>query len=553
MRKVEHAHVKSGGKSFIRKVLEIGCLIWIVGFIGSAILIYSKQFTGIWFEIFCWAVLIFIVYRVYKIFAGSRVPKVPSFLKPYIDKVIPNQIKDFQQQKNSNSLNLKLNNTVDIINPFAGVFISGGAGAGKSKSIIEPLIKEAGTKGFTGVVYDFKFPELASYVNTAYQNSEVKPYFINFTDLTRSNRINPIAPELMQNESFAREYAFTILANLNPSMISKPDFWSDNATSLLASVFWFLRKRYPDFCTLPHAMSMVLQPDLEALLRVLMQEPKCADMIAPILTAYENKADNQLAGVISSLQVSLSKINTEEVYYLTSESDFSLDLNNPQSKGILVIGNNPVLASTYAPIIGLILTSISKQLNQQGKEKSVFMIDEFPTVYVPNVEQLPATARSNKVATILACQDIAQVVDKYGRDKSDTILSNLGNQFYGRTTNPTTAQRVSQMFGKADKLMRTDSKNYDRSLVGEFRKGSGQSFSYQERDLVKIQDVATLPTGSFYTILSEGKERQGLASIPMDKSFNKTDILPFKSVIDSDLDRSYMKIKKDVEYILSRT
>ncbi|MEJ5148847.1 type IV secretory system conjugative DNA transfer family protein, partial [Sphingobacterium sp. MYb388] len=331
---------------------------------------------------------------------------------------------------------------------------------------------------------------------------------------------------------------------------SKPDFWSDNATALLASTFWYLRKRQPQYCTLPHAMSMILQPNLEALLRTLSAEPKCADMIAPILTAFANGADNQLAGVISSLQVSLSKINTEEVYYITSASDFSLSLNDSNSKGILVIGNNPVLASTYSPVIGLILTSISKILNQQDKEKSLFMLDEFPTVFVPNVEQLPATARSNKVATVLACQDIAQMVDKYGKEKTDTILSNLGNQFYGRTTNPTTAQRVSQMFGKSDKLMMTESKNYDRTLVGEHRKGSGQSFAYQERDLVKVQDVTTLPTGSFYTILSEGKNRQGLSSIPLNSNFGKTPIPQFNNVTSSDLDAVFDRIKRETEVIL---
>lgn len=455
--------------------------------------------------------------------------------------------------KQKESLNLILNGKVDIQNPYAGIFISGGAGAGKSKSIIEPLISDCGRKEFTGVIYDFKFPELAGYVATAYQNSSVKPYFINFSDLSRSNRMNPIAPELMRNDSFAREFAFSILANLNPGMISKPDFWSDNATALLASTFWYLKKRHPQYCTLPHAMSMILQPDLEALLSTLSDEPKCADMIAPILTAYANKADNQLAGVISSLQVSLSKINTEEVYYVTSASDFSLDLNNAQSKGILCIGNDPVLSSTYSPIIGLMLTSISKILNQQGKEKSVFMLDEFPTVFVPNVEQLPATARSNKVATILACQDIAQMVDRYGRDKADTILSNLGNQFFGRTTNPTTAQRVSQMFGKEDKLMRSDSNNYEKSLIGSDRRnGSGQSYSYQERDLVKVQDVATLPTGSFYTILSEGIHRQGLASIPMDRGFNKTEIAPFRKVSESDLEQTFLRIKSETGQILKR-
>ena len=537
MKKIEHQHAKKRGKFTFRKLILYIFLFWVGSSALSLLLISdskaSNRLVGLLF-------IGFICFVVWKLVKKLRGVKMPNSLS----NVIP-------PSNQEQALNLKLNNSVDIENPYAGVFISGGAGAGKSKSIIEPIIYDAGRKGFTGVVYDFKFPELAQYVNTAYKNSNVKPYFINFSDLNRSNRINPIAPELMINDSFAREFAYSILANLNPSMISKPDFWSDNATALLASTFWYLRKRQPQYCTLPHAMSMILQPNLEALLRTLSDEPKCADMIAPILTAFANGADNQLAGVISSLQVSLSKINTEEVYYITSASDFSLSLNDISSKGILVIGNNPILASTYSPVIGLILTSISKMLNQQGKEKSLFMLDEFPTVFVPNVEQLPATARSNKVATVLACQDIAQMIDKYGKDKTDTILSNLGNQFYGRTTNPTTAQRVSQMFGKSDKLMETQSDNYDRTLVmGDRRKGSGKSYAYQERDLVKIQDVATLPTGSFYTILSEGKNRQGLASIPLNSSFGKTPISQFNNVTSTDLDAVFDRIKRETELIL---
>lgn len=533
MKKIEHQHAQKKGRSLISKIFLYLFFFWIGSTALSALFLTSSQLSN---RVWGYGFLALIGYGGYKLYKRFY-KKSPS-----INPIIGNH------QEVSN---LQLNGKVDIPNPYAGVFISGGAGAGKSKSIIEPIINDAGKKGFTGVIYDFKFPELANYVNTAYSNGSVKPYFINFTDLSRSHRINPIAPELMINDSFAREFAYSILANLNPQMISKPDFWSENSTSLLASVFWYLKKKHPEYCTLPHAISMILQPNLESLLNTLDKDQKCADMIAPIMTAYANKADNQLAGVISSLQISLSKINTEEVYYLTTKSDFSLDLNNPNSKGLLVIGNSPILASTYSPIIGLILTSISKQLNQQGKEKSVFMLDEFPTVYVPNVEQLPATARSNKVATILACQDIAQMVDKYGKDKADTILSNLGNQFYGRTTNPQTAQRVSQIFGKADKLMETHSDSYERTLVlGDKRKGSGKSYSYQERDLVRVQDVTTLQTGSFYTVLSEGVHRQGLASIPMNNSFVKTEIQPFNNVSQYEVENAFNQVKEDIKRIL---
>lgn len=522
MKQIEIKHDKVGGckKPFLI-LLGIAVAFFVLPYFFST-------------KVFSIALILAVVWAVYELFIKGLLVKNGILHKA----VNPNLNK-------TNDLEFSINGKTKIENPFAGTFISGGAGSGKSKSLIEPLIKEAGKKAYTGVVYDFKFPELAQYVESAYQNTDIKTYYFNFQDLSRSNRINPIAPELMINESYAREFAFTILANLNPQMISKPDFWSDNSTSLLSAIFWYLREKHPSYCTLPHAISMVLFPNVEALIMELSSVPKCADMIAPILTAFEQKAENQIAGVISSLQVSLSKINIDEVYYLMTKSDFSLELNNPESKGVLTIGNNPVLSSTYAPIIGLILASVSKQLNRQGKEKSIFMIDEFPTVYIPNIEQLPATARSNKVATILACQDITQLYDRYGKEKSETILSNLGNQFYGRTPNPATAKRVSELFGKAEKQV--VSINRETKVI-DFQKG--KTISTRETDIVKLQDVAQLQTGSFYTILSEGKMKQGLSQIPMDKHFEKAEILPFSNADERSIKNAYNSVKRDVEDVI---
>ncbi|MBB1140970.1 type IV secretory system conjugative DNA transfer family protein [Myroides sp. WP-1] len=521
MKQLQFDNQKKQGSVFM-KLIKWGAIAFVAWFALTMLTFMNKRLAGL---IFIGAIA-YGGYRIYK------------FLKP---KVAPSV-----NDNNRNNNEIQINGTTTIENPYAGVFISGGAGSGKSKSLVEPIIKQAGRKGFTGVIYDFKFPELAKYVNTAYENSDITPYYVNFSDLNRSHRINPIAPELMKNESYAREFAFSVLANLNTSMISKPDFWSDNSVTLLSAVFWYLRCEHPQYCTLPHAIAMVLQPDFKALLHTLMTNQKCSDMVAPLAMAYMQGADNQLAGQVTSLQVALAKINSNELYYLLTGSDFSLELNDSDKKGILVLGNDPTLTSTYAPVIGLILTSVSKQLNRQDKEKSVFLMDEFPTVFVPNVEQLPATARSNKVATILACQDISQIVDKYGKEKADTILSNLGNQFYGRTPNPLTAKRVSDIFGKAEKQV--VSQNEERGLI--FNSHKANTYSTRETDIVKAQDVANLNTGSFYTILAEGRTRQGLSNIPMDSKFTKTDILPFKSVTEYDLQRAYDNVKYEVSHIL---
>ncbi|MEJ5148835.1 hypothetical protein WH188_26050, partial [Sphingobacterium sp. MYb388] len=205
MKKIEHQHAKKGGKFTFRKVILYLFLFWLGSTAVSFLFISGSKIPDRLVGLLFIGAVCFVVWKLVKRFRSA---KIPSSLSNFIPA--PNQ---------EQALNLKLNNSVDIENPYAGVFISGGAGAGKSKSIVEPIIQDAGRKGFTGVVYDFKFPELAQYVNTAYQNSNVKPYFINFSDLSRSNRINPIAPELMINDSFAREFAYSILANLNPSMI----------------------------------------------------------------------------------------------------------------------------------------------------------------------------------------------------------------------------------------------------------------------------------------------------------------------------------------------
>ncbi|UWY29366.1 type IV secretory system conjugative DNA transfer family protein [Flavobacterium sp. TR2] len=563
MKEIKHEHAKTekGPITLVKLVLIVLLVLFMLLFFKPLWQGYKTMLHIVWKGIispksirfflealFC----LFLINIPFIIIAFLLYKKVKRKLIRY--KILsPSKGKPLKRKSfNPSALELELNGEVEIKNPYAGVFISGGAGSGKSKSTVEPIIYDAGRKNFTGVVYDFKFPELAKYVETAFQNSKVERKYVNFTNMNITNRVNPIHPELMKNDSYAREFAYSILANLNPSMISKPDFWSDNSLSLLASVFWYLRNEHPKYCTLPHAISLILQPDLEALLNLLQRNSKCVDMIATILTAHSQGAQNQLSGVISSLQVALSKINTAEIYFVTSESDFSLNLNDPDKPIILVVGNDPTLSETYSPVIGLILTSISKQINQQSKEKSLFLIDEFPTVFIPKVEQLPATGRSNKVATILACQDIAQMVDKYGKDRADTILANLGTQFYGRTTNPETAKRVSSLFGKEDKLIESTNRSKSTNMFGlDPKNTSGSSYSYQERDLVKVQDVAQLETGSFYTVLSEGNPRQGKVSIPLNLSFVKTE-LPQKRVISEEqIENVFDRIKMEAREILS--
>lgn len=396
--------------------------------------------------------------------------------------------------------------TLRMDNIFRGLLIIGGAGSGKSKSLVEPIIRQAGQKGFTGIVYDYKFPTLAEVVNGAYPDGSADPsgiqkYFINFVDLSRSHRVNPLSPELLENASYARELAGAIITNLDPQAARKRDFWIQSAEALLTGTIWYLREERPEFCTLPHAVSLLLTHDRRQLIELLQGNEQVAGMIASVASAIDS--ENTIGGMFATLQNQLSVLNTPEIFWVMSGQDLTLDLNNPQSRKILVLGNNPSLSNTYSPLLSLIATAALKQLNQAEKSPSMVLLDEAPTIIIPKFDQLPATARSNQVATIVVAQDLAQLEDRYGLTQTETIISNLGNQAYGRTTNPKTAERISKLFGKEDRMYESRSVN-----MGDGRGSVSRSQNLQQRERIEAQDTMRLPTGVFAGLVAEGNQQE---------------------------------------------
>lgn len=438
------------------------------------------------------------------------------------------------------------NGKLSIDNPFRGSLIIGGAGSGKSKSLIEPIIEQASRKGFSGLLYDFKFPILSEEANGYFYNAEdTRLFFVNFDDLRRSHRINPLQPDLMVNSSYAREYAQTILTNLNPESAKRKDFWISSSEALLTGVIWYLKREYPEYCTLPHVIAMLMTDDPEALVYKIAQNNEVKGFVVSVMGAIKAQAGNQLAGVLSTLQNSLSALNMPEIFWVLSGNDLSLDLNNPGAKKFLCIGNNPALSQTYSPAIALIVSASLKQMNQQGKAKSVVILDEAPTLFIPNFSQIPATARSNKVATFYCAQDISQMVESYGETQAESIISNLGNQFYGRTTNPKTAKRVSELFGKEDVEYTSRSVNRGKQTT------HGQSFSYQLRDRLKPQEMMGLSTGSFVGIIAEGNQNEFYNQFEEIPSRAKA-IMPFKNVDLSEVSKNFNRITEQANSLLKK-
>lgn len=434
------------------------------------------------------------------IFIGTPIGLVYFIIRQRQNK---NKPKDSQLFSTPDSIFFQTRNgTICLNNPYRGFFVVGAAGSGKSESIAVPLLSQFINKGFSGIAYDFKFPSLANDIQQFVDANRgvLRHYFLNFNTPLHSDRVNPIHPRYLPNTSYAREYAQAIISNLMKESIKKPDFWSRSATDLLTACIWYLKEEHPDICDLPHVCAMITSNDT-ALISKLQENSTTAQMTISIYNAMKRGADGQTSGVIGTLQGAIAQINTPELMYIFRSDDFSLDVNHPQAPAVVTIGSYPTLTATLAPLCSLVITVATKLMNQPGKNKSFVLLDEAPTCYIPNLEILPNTGRSNKIATVIMCQDLAQLTDGYGKEKADVLFAACNNHFYGRVASSHTSEILSKQFGKMDRTYVTSSQGKGKyQVIGGH---VGESETVQERDIMRPAEFLGLQVGEFSGITVE--------------------------------------------------
>ena len=386
------------------------------------------------------------------------------------------------------------NGWINIVNPFRATMVIGTPGSGKSFSVVLPFIRQHLKKGFSMCVYDFKYPDLSlvtyNHFLKARKNGKLPDstrfYVINFENIQKSYRCNPLAPEWMESPIDAFESSRTVLYNLNREWIRQQgEFFSESAVSFFAAVIWFLKK-YKDgrFCTLPHAIEL-LQIDYDDLFAIMEQEKDVANIINPFINAHKRGAREQLEGQLGSLKIAISKIISPEIYWICSGNDFSLDINNPDFPKILCLANDPLRVEMYGAVLSLYITRMLKVINKKGQRPSSLIFDELPTIYFRGLDTLIATARSNRISTLLGVQTIDQLIRDYGKEQANAITSNIGNVFCGQAAGET-AKFIQNRMGKI--LQERQSVNINRNT-------QSSTFSTQLDFLVPEGKIATLPQG----------------------------------------------------------
>lgn len=458
---------------------------------------------------------------------------------------------------------------INVVNPFRASIVLGTPGSGKSYALINNYIKQAIEKGYALYVYDFKFDDLSVIAYNhlrknlkAYGATPPRFYVINFDDPRRSHRCNPLAPNLMSDITDAYEASYVIMLNLNRSWIQKQgDFFVESPIVLLAAIIWFL-KIYDGgkYCTFPHAIELLNKP-YEELFTVLMAHEELENYLSPFVDAWKGGAAEQLMGQIASAKIPLSRMISPQLYWVMTGNDFTLDINNPEDPKILCVGNNPDRQNIYSAALGLYNSRIVRLINKKGKLKSSIIIDELPTIYFRGLDNLIATARSNKVAVCLSFQDFSQLERDYGQEEAKVIENTVGNIFAGQVLGDT-AKTLSERFGRIVQLRTSNSLSNDNLTT---------STNTQLDSLIPASKISNLSQGMFVGAVADNFDerieqkifhaeividREKLAGetasyvpIPEISSFRDADGVDRMEEI---IRRNYTQIKEDVTQIIKR-
>jgi len=496
-----------------------------------------------------------------------------------MDDVFNNENESFMQEtrlmENEYSVNLptkfwykkkQWDGWINIVNPFRATIVLGTPGSGKSYAVVNNFIKQQIEKGFAMYIYDFKFDDLST---IAYNHLlkhrdkyKVAPkfYVINFDNPRKSHRCNPINPTFMTDISDAYESAYTIMLNLNRSWIQKQgDFFVESPIILLAAIIWYL-KIYKDgkYCTFPHAIEF-LNKKYSDTFTILTSYTDLENYLSPFMDAWEGGAQDQLQGQIASAKIPLSRMISPQLYWVMTGDDFTLDINNPEAPKILCVGNNPDRQSIYSAALGLYNSRIVKLINKKGQLKSSVIIDELPTIYFRGLDNLIATARSNKVAVCLGFQDYSQLNRDYGDKEAKVIQNTVGNIFSGQVVGET-AKNLSDRFGKVLQLRQSMTIN---------RQDKSTSLSTQMDSLIPASKISNLTQGVFVGAVSDNFEERieqkiFHAEIVVDNAKVAAETKAYKMIpeiasfvdgngndtLKHEIDKNYNRIKQEVAQII---
>ena len=461
------------------------------------------------------------------------------------------------------SVNIKTaDGYVNIVNPFRASQVLGTPGSGKTYSFLVEALIQSIKKGYSILLYDYKFPTLGTIAYNAllkhHESYGVSPIFniINFDDLTRSDRCNPLQPDLLLDPTDATGAAQALMYGLYPKWAQKQgDFFVESSINFVGACIWALKKiNKGKYCTLPHLIQFIAL-DYKPLFQILVQvdDSYISNVIAPFISAWKQDATDQLEGRIGTTRIALSRLTSPYVYWVMNPPEgegISLQINSPSAPSILCLANNPDKQSVYGPILSLYNTRVMRLINKPKMNKTAVFLDELPTLSFPpgTLDNLIATERSNKIAVWLGYKDFSQF-QGFGREIADAIINTVGNTLSGMV-NFDTAEKLAKKFGKI---------KLKKESVTVSRDNTSVNHSTQMEDLIPASEISTLEQGVFVGQVADDRgyeidQKVFYSKILIDHKermeYEKVEIPPyveFEESIEKSITDNFNEIKREIQ------
>ncbi|WP_256009460.1 type IV secretion system DNA-binding domain-containing protein [Desertivirga xinjiangensis] len=400
------------------------------------------------------------------------------------------------------------NGWINLDNIFRGTLLIGTPGSGKSFGVVNTFIRQLSAKNFSLCIYDFKFPDLASiayshFLKAKSDNFESKHEFhvINLIEVEKSRRINPWKSEFISSLADASETAEALVEALKKGDKSggSDQFFTQSAVNFLAAcIYFFSRYDKGKYSSLPHVLAF-LNLSYEMIFNTLFSEPELSSLLSPFKTAYNSRAFEQLEGQVGTLKIFISRMATKETFWVFSGDDFDLKISNPATPSSLVLANDPATQNINSACYSVIINRLTRLVNSKGNNPTALIIDEVPTLFMHKIENLIATARSNKVAVLLGLQELPQFKQQYGKDTASTITSVIGNVLAGSVRSKETLEWLERLFGKIKQQGEGLSIDRTRTSV---------SINEKLEPLIPAGKIASLKAGELVGLLAHDVEER---------------------------------------------
>ena len=394
------------------------------------------------------------------------------------------------------------------IDPFRGSMVIGVPGSGKSFGVINPAIRQLVGKGFCLCIYDFKFPslgEIAYYHHFLKKktdpNYKHKFHVVNLDEVEYSRRVNPFKKEYINTLAQAQEMAESMVSALQKGGSSggggSEQFFTQSAVNFLAStIYYFATYENGKYSDLPHILAF-MNRSYEEIFDTLFTNEELVSLMSPFKSAYENKAFDQLEGQIGTIKIFLSRLATKESFWVFSGDEVQLKISDPENPSILILASNPRTQDINSALYSAVLNRVISQINDKGNLYSGLIADEFPTIYIHKIDNLVATARSNKVAVMLGLQEQPQLRQFYKKEVAETISAIMGNILSGAVRDKGTLDWLEKLFGKIKQ------KSYSESISNQ---GTNITISEKMDVMIPAGKIAGQRTGEMVGMVVQGED-----------------------------------------------